>query len=528
MSYCNCGSGQSSQQAQQVNDNTKAIEQNTEDIANEKLRNDVQDGNIEDIEEEIEQINDALADGGVFASRRISTSSQIACTGVFVDISYDVVDAETNEPLVIEGDPVTNNHVLLRDGRYDLDAGFSITNPAGSYKNFTAELVIIDKVTLIEEVVDQRSIIVPPTVTLPINPNFQYEKPVGSNDKEVVVRQNGEVGVFILAGQSLGAKSQFTVGGSGIATKSKNIGPTDVSLEGVTESETTIAQILDNYKSLLIEKSGDNTVLKRNGTIKITIADGVTGINNQRLVDVANPTNAQDAVTKAFMETVIKDNAGVETQLLVNGVIEWFIASNGDLRGASGKSNNIDLRNEGRIIELLDPTNPQDAVTKAFLDNLIRNDGAGNVSIRDANGVTRFNLDTNGDLNSTAPKQIKNIANPTLLQDVATKNYVDGGEQAMSDIGLQSTLNFGKSINFAKHMVIDCAFTADSNITASAGSPYSACRLVGDAPANTVRMAGVDGNGVFVPISIDTSGFIKILASITSGTQVFVNGVVTV
>jgi len=96
-------------------------------------------------------------------------------------------------------------------------------------------------------------------------------------------------------------------------------------------------------------------------------------------------------------------------------------------------SNNLDLNNN-KIINLLDPTNPQDAATKYYVDNaggtvtLIGNVTGSGVLNTNITTTLNMTLDqipipvSNVDLNN---HKIINLLDPTLAQDGATKNYVD-------------------------------------------------------------------------------------------------------
>ena len=73
---------------------------------------------------------------------------------------------------------------------------------------------------------------------------------------------------------------------------------------------------------------------------------------------------------------------------------------------------NIDM-NSHKIINISDPTNNQDAVTKNYLCNY-----------HDNTKINRSCDSMSGDLNMVNNKII-NLLNPTSNQEAATKNYVD-------------------------------------------------------------------------------------------------------
>ncbi|MCD4694623.1 MAG: hypothetical protein K8S16_00170, partial [Bacteroidales bacterium] len=116
-------------------------------------------------------------------------------------------------------------------------------------------------------------------------------------------------------------------------------------------------------------------------------------------------------------------------KLEINGNVEAisFIGDGSQLTGISGSDNlgnhtatqNLNMANYG-ITNLLNPTNPQDAATKYYVDN--NGDNLGN------HLATQI-LNLNGN-------RIINITNPSAPQDAATKSYVDGLVGTDSDWGI--------------------------------------------------------------------------------------------
>jgi hypothetical protein len=74
-------------------------------------------------------------------------------------------------------------------------------------------------------------------------------------------------------------------------------------------------------------------------------------LNNNRIINLANPTNNQDAASKLYCDTnslIVESNC-----LLINGTN--YMEADMDL-------------NSHKIINLTDPSNTQDAATKNYID----------------------------------------------------------------------------------------------------------------------------------------------------------------
>jgi hypothetical protein len=166
--------------------------------------------------------------------------------------------------------------------------------------------------------------------------------------------------------------------------------------------------------------------LRRDGTYAM-LANLDTGAF--RIVNTADPVDAQDVTTKNYTETS-------------------YIRQD----GTSLPSANINLNNF-KLINVADPTDPQDAATKNYSDNrFLRVDGTNAMTAAlnmnsnklenlaeptvATDGTTKGYVDTNFlkldgtnpmaaalDMNTT--HKIINLADPTAAQDAVTKNYAD-------------------------------------------------------------------------------------------------------
>lgn len=157
-------------------------------------------------------------------------------------------------------------------------------------------------------------------------------------------------------------------------------------------------QLLSVPYALYAENSGNATSATPN--LEAVLAEN-NSANNQQIKDLQDPTEAQDAVTKAYVDTEVSNNVQNIEQVLTQG----------------NDANGIQLKG------ISDPTEAQDATTKAYIDALIANlqsqiddldtdNSAGSITDQDGN---TYNYLTYGD-------QIWTVENAEMV------TYRDGTE----------------------------------------------------------------------------------------------------
>ncbi|WP_170827338.1 tail fiber domain-containing protein [Arcticibacter eurypsychrophilus] len=203
-----------------------------------------------------------------------------------------------------------------------------------------------------------------------------------------------------------------------------------------------------------------------NPTDNVSLGDGTT---NNRVVNVANPTAAQDAATKNYVDALFANPTTLLTlpygNLFLGNISNKAIASTKSsipLSGFGTAVSNI-LLGDGttnyKIVNLANPTAAQDAASKYYVDTRIIDPASitlatGNLFVGTALGkagaVAKSSIALSGfgtpstDISlgdGTTNFKIVNLANPTAAQDAATKSYVDTKTLDPSNIPL-ATDNF--------------------------------------------------------------------------------------
>jgi uncharacterized protein (TIGR02145 family) len=147
------------------------------------------------------------------------------------------------------------------------------------------------------------------------------------------------------------------------------------------------------------------------------------GANNLKITNLAEPTTAQDAATKNYV-----DNASTGNTILADGSI--FIGNASNTATAVALSGDVTISNTG-VATISDNAVSTSNITDANITNS-KLDKA-NIPLSGFGAATAdVNLGT---------KKITNLANPTEIQDAATKQYVDSKIPNGTNIGDNLTWN---------------------------------------------------------------------------------------
>jgi hypothetical protein len=286
-----------------------------------------------------------------------------------------------------------------------------------------------------------------------------------------------------------------TAPGNGLRVEVRRVTPLANVLVDYTDGSTLVAADLDTtaLQNLYIEQELDDN--QKRG-IFVDDATGLITAGSQRITNVANPVNAQDAATKIYVDTADA----------------LKVAKAGDsMTGALAMGTN-------KITGLGTPTVGTDATTKTYVDTFvastanIADSAVITVKIADLNVITSKIADLNvttGKLAADAVTNAKLADNAVQVENIANNQITVAKMDAAAVVTAaeQSAATTNDTSFFTTSATDARFFRQDSSETIASGDPWSSSdAFVATTAAIDARIIDlVDDVGGFFPITSETS-----------------------
>jgi hypothetical protein len=158
-------------------------------------------------------------------------------------------------------------------------------------------------------------------------------------------------------------------------------------------------------------------------------------LNNNRIVNLANPTNNQDAASKVYCDTnslIVESNC-----LLINGT--------------NSMEASMDLNNH-QIVNLANPTNTQDAATKNYIDNKFN---GSNIFLGNASGSAVTTAVRNTSLGFESLKSVTTGVNNTAVGYQTLTNNNSPNNTAIGFCALKANITGQQNVAIGSNALLN-------------------------------------------------------------------------
>ena len=179
-----------------INDNRyltlpQQVKVNKDDIAANETARDVeiaaleakdaeQDSRLTDHDSDLEQLQDAVAAGGVIVARKAGLSASVELLAAETKIVFDTEVAASNDTGAMTKD-ANNDTELITVGQYSIEFPVSLQNLSGASRSATLYIYIKDAVTLAETLLKTIVVNLTSMETVNTKPQVDYTRPAGNN-----------------------------------------------------------------------------------------------------------------------------------------------------------------------------------------------------------------------------------------------------------------------------------------------------------------------------------------------------------
>lgn len=274
----------------------------------------------------------------------------------------------------------------------------------------------------------------------------------------------------------------------------------------------------------------------RNGHLikksNVVISDDNINVNYKRVVNMANPVNTNDAVTKNYVDSQIV-NLPTPVQN-VTGAAEnevcIYTDRNGDRIKQSGVFINTDVDvNNKRMINLAPPVNANDAVNKSYADgyylyngltdsavvqseeqSILTTTGIGNLTLSDLEAGQTYNLNLTGQINNPQSDELIEIKLIGGIYEILTlcrlyvKTENNGTEPQYFNLDAEITIR-NNAVSGSIITTSNFSFNKSQTLQNVRGVQVTTLNTTNGIPLNIMAKVDKDPERTSTPPPLDTS-----------------------